>query len=315
MAKVLVTGGCGFIGRWLVKLLLARRHQVTVLDNLANGSRANVAAFAARLRLVVGDIRDPGALAEAFAGGVDVCYHLAASINVQDSIDDPRGTFDNDVVGTFEVLERCRAAAARLVFVSTCMVYARSEDDTGISERHPTLAASPYAGAKLAGEQMALSYHRAYGLPVTVLRPFNTYGPFQKSSGEGGVVAVFLGRALTGQELHVYGDGTQTRDLLYVEDCARFIATGASPAAAGEIINAGTGHDVAIADLAMLIEPRPGRVRFVPHIHPQSEIARLRCDSRKARELLGWAPRVDLAAGIAATRAWLATRAGQPSRA
>lgn len=315
MAKVLVTGGCGFIGRWLVKLLLARRHQVTVLDNFANGSEANIAAFAARLRLVVGDIRDPAALAEAFAGGVDVCYHLAASINVQDSIDDPRGTFDNDVVGTFEVLERCRAAPARLVFVSTCMVYARSEDDAGISERHPTLAASPYAGAKLASEQLALSYHRAYGLPVTVLRPFNTYGPFQKSSGEGGVVAVFLGRALAGQELHVFGDGTQTRDLLYVEDCARFIAAAAAPAAAGEIINAGTGHDVAIADLAGLIEPRPGRVRCVPHIHPQSEIARLRCDSRKARELLGWAPRVDLAAGIAATRNWLAARAGQPSSA
>ncbi len=103
------------------------------------------------------------------------------------------------------------------------MVYDRATTPAGIGEDHPTKPASPYAASKLAGEALTLSYFHAYGLPTTVVRPFNTYGPFQRSVGEGGVVAIFTRRSLLGEELRIYGDGTQTRDLLYVEDCARFV--------------------------------------------------------------------------------------------
>ena len=184
-------------------------------------------------------------------GQVDAVAHLAASISVQDSIDDPGTTFENDVVGTFNLLEGARAAGARFLFMSTCMVYDRASTPAGIAETHPTKPASPYAASKLAGEALTLSYFHAYGLPTTVVRPFNTYGPFQRSVGEGGVVAIFTRRSLLGEELRIYGDGTQTRDLLYVEDCARFVCDAlVSDAAIGGILNAGTGADVSVNELA-----------------------------------------------------------------
>jgi nucleoside-diphosphate-sugar epimerase len=189
------------------------------------------------------------------------------------------------------------------------MVYDRASSADGIAETHPTKPASPYAASKLAGEALTLSYGHAYGLPTTVVRPFNTYGPFQRSVGEGGVVAIFTLAALRGEPLRIYGDGTQTRDLMYVSDCARFICDALlSNAATGRILNAGTGHDVSVNELASAIEPDPSRIVHVEHIHPQSEIAVLRCDPGLATELLGWRPEVALDDGLARVRAWMADR-------
>lgn len=317
--RVLVTGAAGFIGRWVVGELLDRGHEVLAVDNLVAGEEANLAEFADRpgyLGFERGDVRsaDDDRRWLAAAGGMDAVAHLAASISVQDSIDDPGETFDNDVVGTFRLLEAARAARARFLFMSTCMVYDRA-GDRAIDEDHPTKPASPYAASKLAGEALTLSYGHAYGLPVTVVRPFNTYGPFQRSVGEGGVVAIFTRRSLLGEELRIYGDGTQTRDLLYATDCAAFVADALlSDAAVGLILNAGTGVDVSVNELAAAVESDPARIVHVEHIHPQSEIAVLRCDPGRARALLGWEPRVPLADGIARVRAWMAERleAGVP---
>jgi nucleoside-diphosphate-sugar epimerase len=309
--RVLVTGAAGFIGRWVVGELLERGHTVLPIDNLAEGDEANLEAFAGHpgfLPFEVGDVRDV-ASCRRWTAGVDAVAHLAASISVQDSIDDPGTTFENDVVGTFNLLEGARASGARVLFMSTCMVYDRASTPAGIGETHPTKPASPYAASKIAGEALTLSYFHAYGLPTMVVRPFNTYGPFQRSVGEGGVVAIFTRRSLLGEELRIYGDGTQTRDLLYVEDCATFVCDAlVSEAAIGGILNAGTGADVSVNELAGLVEPDPARIVHVPHIHPQSEIAVLRCDSRKARDLLGWAPEVSLQEGLARERAWMAER-------
>jgi nucleoside-diphosphate-sugar epimerase len=315
--RVLVTGAAGFIGRWVVGELLARGHDVLAVDNLVAGAEANLEAFAGApgfRGLEVGDVRDATACRR-WLGDVDAVAHLAASISVQDSIDDPATTFDNDVVGTFHLLEAARATGARFLFMSTCMVYDRATTAAGIDEDHPTLPASPYAASKLAGEALTLSYHHAYGLPTTVVRPFNTYGPFQRSVGEGGVVAIFTRRSLLGEELRIYGDGSQTRDLLYATDCARFVCDAlASDAVTGRIVNAGTGRDVAVNELAATIEPDPARIVHVEHIHPQSEIAVLRCDPGRAAELLGWRTEVSLVDGLALTRAWMAERLalGQP---
>ena len=309
--RVLVTGAAGFIGRWVVGELLDRGHTVLPIDNLAEGDEANLDAFAGRpgfLPFEIGDVRD-AASCRRWTGQVDAVAHLAASISVQDSIDDPATTFENDVVGTFNLLEGARASGARVLFMSTCMVYDRASTPDGIGETHPTKPASPYAASKLSGEALTLSYFHAYGLPTTVVRPFNTYGPFQRSVGEGGVVAIFTRRSLLGEELRIYGDGTQTRDLLYVEDCARFVCDAlVADEAVGGLLNAGTGVDVSVNALAALIEPDAARIVHVEHIHPQSEIAVLRCDSRLAREVLGWAPQVALADGLARTRSWMAER-------
>lgn len=333
--RVVVTGGAGFIGRWLVADLLERGHHVRAFDDCSSGAPENLAEFEGTPGyegLVVGDVKDRSQVETLLGDDVDVCFHLAARINVQHSIDDPRSVLENDVLGAFNVLEAARQeylarqglaivrgaavpeqsggstdpSTPKVVFVSTCMVYTPSDSPEGISEEHDVGARSPYAACKLAGEHLALGYFHAYGLPVTILRPFNTFGPYQRTDTEGGVVAVFLERALAGEPLLIRGDGCQTRDLLYVEDCARFIAdAGLNPAADGLIINAGRGADISINELAERIARGRSAIHHVAHDHPQAEIARLRCNNTNADRLLGWKPRYGLDEAIAATEAWI----------
>ena len=306
--NILVTGGSGFIGRWVVKRLLYDNNHVWVLDDLSNGRAKNIDEFRdnPNLDVTIGDIKDTVLLSKLFKNNFDICIHLAASIVVQDSIDYPRKTFENDVIGTFNVLEEAKKTNTKFVFMSTCMVYDTASANGAISEFHPTKAASPYAGAKLAGENMVQSYYHAYGLPTVIVRPFNTYGPHQKSTGEGGVVSIFVQKDLSDEVLNIYGDGTQTRDLMYVEDCAEFVVQAAhSDAANGEILNAGLGEDITINDLAALVCKDTGRIQYVEHIHPQSEIPKLVCNYSKAKRLLGWEPKTSLIEGIEKLRNWM----------
>jgi nucleoside-diphosphate-sugar epimerase len=307
--NVLVTGGAGFIGRWVVKKLVDDGHDIWIIDNLSNGREENIKEFLHIDNIkgfIKGDIKDKKILDELFQNKFDICYHLGASINVQDSLDDPQTTFENDTIGTFNVLEECRKYKTKIVFMSTCMVYDKANDENGITEIHPIKPASPYAGSKIAAENMVLSYWYGYKLPVVVIRPFNTYGPFQKTGGEGGVVAIFIKKKLNNEILNIYGAGTQTRDLLYVEDCARFVVeSGYNNEVNGHIINAGLGVDISINDLAVLINEDEENIKHVPHIHPQSEIQKLLCDYSKAKDLLQWEPKVSLQEGITKTREWI----------
>ncbi|WP_337103600.1 dTDP-glucose 4,6-dehydratase [Paenibacillus sp. YIM B09110] len=308
--NILLTGGAGFIGRWVAKQLLADGHSVWALDDLSNGREQNIAEFREHpgfKAFIKGSILDESLMESLFhTHSFDICYHLGASINVQDSIDDPRTTFNNDTIGTFYIMEQCRKHNVKVVFMSTCMVYDRCIDEEGITEKHPIKPASPYAGAKIAAENMVLSYYFAYGLPTVVIRPFNTYGPFQKTGGEGGVVAIFVKNKIAGKDVNIYGEGTQTRDLLYVEDCARFVVeAGYSDKVNGHIVNAGLGRDISINELALLIVGDSSRIHHVEHIHPQSEIQKLLCNYAKANELLGWKPLVSLEEGIKRTEQWI----------
>jgi UDP-glucose 4-epimerase len=333
--RCLVTGGAGFIGRWVVQRLLADGHEVLAFDDLSNGRRENLRQLEGQrgfLGLTLGDLKDPSAVAQLFAGEPwDLVAHLGASIHVQKSIDDPEPTFRNDAEGTFRILEACRSQyfrlngldpkakhfdferdvpklkdrRPRLAVMSTCMVYDAGGGEK-MSETHPYRPASPYAAAKIGADNLALSYFHAYRLPAVVVRPFNTYGPFQKSNSEGGVVSIFLKRDIAREPLLVKGSGKQTRDLLYVEDCAEFVVRCAlAPEAEGKIVNAGTGEDVSVSDLAEQCRTSDNRVDFVAHDHPQAEIMRLCCDSTLAKRLLGWSPKVTLREGLSRTRAWL----------
>lgn len=309
--NILVTGGCGFIGRWVVRRLLEDNNRVWVLDDLSNGPLENLDEFRSNpnLDVTLGDIKDIAVLSKLFENNFDICIHLAASIIVQDSIDNPKKTFENDVIGTFNFLEEARKNNTKFVFMSTCMVYEMASAGYAISESHPTKPTSPYAGAKIAGENMVLSYYYAYGLPAVILRPFNTYGPYQKSTGEGGVVSIFIQKELNGDILNIYGDGTQTRDLMYVGDCAEFVVRAAySDSVNGEILNAGLGEDVTINDLAAMICKDLQRIKHVEHIHPQSEIPKLLCDYSKAKRLLEWEPRTSLIKGIDLVKDWMKSR-------
>lgn len=327
--NILVTGGAGFIGRWVVKKLLEDGHTTTALDNLSNGGLENINEFLNNnnFKFIKGDIQDEALLENIFEEKFDIIYHLAASINVQDSIDDPRTTFYNDTVGTFNILERAKVQMfgkygrmdgagwvldpledthpCKVIFMSTCMVYDKA-DENGIDELHPTKPISPYGGSKIAAENMVLSYYNAYKLPTVVIRPFNTYGPHQKTGGEGGVIAIFIKNAIEGRDINIYGAGEQTRDLLYVKDCARFVVmAGFLEKVNGEIVNAGTSRDITINELADIINKERVNINHVKHIHPQSEIMKLKCNYSKAKNIMAWEPEYSLEQGIEDTEKWI----------
>jgi len=300
--KALVTGGAGFIGRWLVKKLLEENFEVWVLDNLENGRESNLEEFHNHPLLkgvVYDDVLNLKALHSVFEFKPDIVYHLAAQINVHESLEIPNKAFESNIKGTYNVLEECRALGTKVMLMGTCMVYDMAGSHKPINEDHPLKPTSPYAASKLAAEILAQSYYYSYGLPVVTCRPFNTYGPYQKYNLEGGVVSIFVRQTLNGDDLKIFGDGTQTRDLLYVEDCVDFVYTASrSEQAVGQVINAGSGTDIAIMDLAKMICPDESKIHRVDHRHPQAEIPKLLCDNSKARSLLGWQPKVDLESGI-----------------
>lgn len=305
---VVVTGAAGFIGRWVVHELLERGFTVHGMDDLRNGSQRNIAAFDTEdaFEFTTGSVTIRDDVEAVLTEEVDFCIHLAAEIDVQESLDDPDSHFEANIVGTKHILESCRENEIALGLVGTCMVYDMVESEAGIDESHPVKPASPYAGSKLAAENLAESYYHGYGLPVTIMRPFNTYGPFQKTGMAGGVVSIFTSRDIAGKPLAIYGDGTQTRDLLYVTDCAEFIVEATlSDETTGEILNAGTGTDISINELAELIASEDTEIEHVEHHHPQSEVEKLLCDPTKARSMIDWEPTVSLAEGVSRLREWL----------
>ena len=307
---LLITGGAGFIGRWVVKKLLEKKEEVVVIDNLSNGRKENLAEFEKDPNLkevLYEDIRNREKLEKIFSKyEINVCIHLAAQINVQESLDYPERSFENNIIGTYNILEVARKFNTKIILIGTCMVYDLTESNIPISETHKVIPASPYAGSKLAAEELALSYFYGYNLPVIILRPFNVYGPFQKTNMEGGVVPIFVKRKINNEKLIIFGDGTQTRDLLYVEDCAEFIVKASeSEKCIGEIINAGTGKDISINDLALMIVGDKNRIEHIKHHHPQSEIMKLICDYSKAKSLLNWNPSTSLKEGISKLESWI----------
>ena len=278
------------------------------MDDLRNGSQRNIVGFDTEdaFEFTTGSVTTRGDVEAVLTEEVDFCIHLAAEIDVQESLDDPDSHFEANIVGTKHILESCRENEIALGLVGTCMVYDMVESETGIDESHPVKPASPYAGSKLAAENLAESYYHGYGLPVTIMRPFNTYGPFQKTGMAGGVVSIFTSRDIAGKPLAIYGDGTQTRDLLYVTDCAEFIVEATlSDETTGEILNAGTGTDISINELAELIASEDTEIEHVEHHHPQSEVEKLLCDPTKAHSMIDWEPTVSLAEGVSRLREWL----------
>jgi nucleoside-diphosphate-sugar epimerase len=305
---VVVTGAAGFIGRWVVRELLNRGYAVRGVDDLSNGSLSNIEPLRDhnRFEFIKSDVRDGQAVSTLFDKDVTACLHLAAEIDVQESLENPQSHFETNVIGTKNVLEACRRTDTRLGLVGTCMIYDAADSTEGINEEHPVKPASPYAGSKLAAEHLAESYYHGYDLPVVTLRPFNTYGPYQKTGMAGGVTSIFTNRDIAGEPLKIFGDGTQSRDLLYATDCARFIVEGTfCDDAIGEVLNAGTGTDISINDLAELIATEGTEITHVEHHHPQSEVQTLRCDPSKAEKMLDWEPEVSLEEGINLLRTWL----------
>jgi UDP-glucose 4-epimerase len=296
-----VTGGAGFIGSHVADALLARGDEVHVLDDLSTGKRDNIGGDA---RVREGDIRrDAERVFDEV--GPEVCFHLAAQADVRVSVERPDHDADINVTGTLRVLEAARRHGTKIVFSSTGgAIY--GECDGPASEDHPRLPLAPYGVSKLAGEEYLAAYNRLYGSGHVSLRYGNVYGPRQDPHGEAGVVAIFMNRLRDGNVPRIFGDGTQTRDYVYVGDVVA--ATLAAAAHDGGVLNVGTGTETSVLDLYERIQRAAGIERDPEFAPPRpAELQRSVLDPSRAQRELGWEPKRSLDEGLAETWAWISS--------
>lgn len=298
--KLLVTGGCGFIGVNLIPVLLQAGHHVTVYDSLVTGTKDRIAPFP--VDLVVGDIRDQ-TLVERAVTGMDAVVHLAAHTSVIDSIQDPEVDFEVNTRGTYNLLAACRAhGVQRFVMASSNAPLGATPPPA--DETRPAQPMSPYGASKLAGEGYCSAFYHSYGLQTVVLRFANVYGPH--SDHKGSVVAQFLRDIHQKNQVKIYGNGAQTRDFIYVEDLCRAILKGLEYSGGGETFQIATGVETSILELVELLKQNFRQVPFEVLFEPQrqGEIIKNYSNVTKAREVLGWSPTVALPDGLASTVAW-----------
>ena len=293
--KAVVTGGAGFIGSHLVERLLSDGHRVTVLDNFAGGSPSNLEHVNGEpgLELHRGDVSDFHEIRPIFED-IDWVFHLAGLADIVPSIKDPMKYHRANVDGTVAVLEAAREASV------SRFVYAASSSCYGLPDAFPTPETAPirpmypYALTKYLGEECVLHWNKVYKLPVVSLRLFNVYGPRSRTSGTyGAVFGVFLAQKLAGKPLTIVGDGAQTRDFTFVTDVADCFVRAAASDVAGEIFNVGSGRTYSINYLASLLGGVTVRLPKRPG-EPDCTYA----DITKARQSLGWQPKVSLEEGV-----------------
>ncbi|HBR28633.1 MAG TPA: NAD-dependent dehydratase [Firmicutes bacterium] len=308
MEKVLVTGADGFIGSHLTELLLDEGYDVKafVFYNSFN-SWGWLDTFPkdklSRIQVFPGDIRDPYGVRKALEG-VDTVFHLAALIGIPFSYHSPETYVDTNIKGTLNVLQAARSLQTKRVLVtSTSEVYGTAQY-TPIDEKHPCQGQSPYSATKIGADRIAESFYRSFDLPVTIVRPFNTYGPRQSARA---VIPTIITQLLSGQAELKLGVLSPTRDFNYVKDTATgFLAIARSGQTIGEEINIATQHEISIGDLARelvaVINPRARIICDEQRLRPEkSEVQRLMGSNAKIKALTGWAPRYTLKEGLKET--------------
>jgi NAD dependent epimerase/dehydratase len=311
--RVLVTGAGGFIGSHLCHALVDRGAKVTALCRYTSRrDEGNLVALPAAVRAQIevqfGDMRDRDFVGRLVAGA-DAVFNLAASISVPYSFVAPREVVMTNVEGALNVLSAAVGTNARILQMSSSEVYGTAQY-TPIDERHPLDAQSPYAASKVGADKLAESFHKSFGVPVVIARPFNTYGPRQSLRA---VIPVVVAQALAGGELTL-GSLTPTRDFVYVGDTVEGLIRLLSSDAAtqGLTFNIATGRDISVADVVTMVGELLGRELRVrsadERMRPQkSEVHQLLGDPAKLRELTGWSPQTELRTGLAAVVEWMRT--------
>jgi dTDP-glucose 4,6-dehydratase len=304
--KVLVTGADGFVGSHLTEKLLEDGADVSVFIRSASGTTGyrlkNISHLEDEVAIIAGDIGSADSINLIKEDDPDIIFHLAAIAYVNFSFDHPLEVMKVNLGGTVNVLEAARDLdLERIVITSSSEVYGTAQTSS-IDEKHPLNPTSPYAASKAAADRYAYSYGRTYGLPIAIIRPFNTYGPRHTYD----VIPKFIGLVLKGKPPTIYGSGEQSRDFTYVSDTVRaFLFMGSSKKAMGEVVNFGTGKDVKIKDLAYAIIRIAGaRLEPVFLKERMAEVDRLCCNYEKAKRLFGWMPRVTLEDGLKRNIDW-----------
>ncbi len=295
--KALVTGGAGFIGSNLVRLLLSKSIYVKVLDNLSTGYRKNLEGLS--VDFVQGDVRDKG-LVERVVHDVDVIFHLAASIGNVKSLKGPQEDSEINVLGTVNILEAARTSGVkRIVYSSSAAIFGELVT-MPIAEDHPQNPDSPYGVSKLAGEKHVLCFGKLYGMTVICLRYFNAYGVNQRYDAYGNVIPIFANRLITGKPLTVYGDGEQTRDFINVKDIAVANYLAATNAEKSAVYNIGSGTTITINELVRMVQETSGiSAVSIDYAAPRpGEVRQCRADITRAKEDFGFSPDPDIRTGL-----------------
>jgi len=311
--KVLVTGADGFIGSHLCEMLLEKGCSLRALSQYNSFNYWGWLEDIDRLdeiEVISGDIRDAG-FCRKITEEIDIIFHLAALIAIPYSYIAPQSYIDTNVTGTLNI---CQAAldnnCKKIIHTSTSEVYGTA-DYVPIDEKHPLKPQSPYSASKIGADSIAWSFFRSFDLPVTIARPFNTFGPRQSARA---VIPTIITQLAKGMEKLVLGDLSPTRDLNFVKDtCAGMISLASSDNTPGEIVNIGSGREISIGDLVDLIQNKMGTnaqiVQSEDRVRPKgSEVFRLCCDNSKIKELTGFEPLTGLEKGIEITAKWFSDK-------
>ena len=305
----MVIGGCGFIGSHMVEELLQRGNEVTVVG--CHCQLENLEDVKGMFKYIRGDITDKDFVDSLIDADVEGILHLAALINVDQSIESPELFLDTNVVATVNIMEAARRRGIhKLLYMSTCEVYGNIPSGKA-DESHPTDPRSPYAASKFAAERYLLAYSYTYDKPkMIIIRGFNQYGPRQNAGRGGAVIPRSIIRLLNGQKIRVHGDGNQTRDYVYVKDTVKGIADAfQTNLPNGEVINLATGVETSIRDIAVATCKLAGKdpQEYIEFVKDRpGQLMRSCGDYSKAKKLLDWQPMVPFNKGLPLTFDWYA---------
>jgi UDP-glucose 4-epimerase len=308
--KILITGGAGFLGSHLCEKYVNDGQIVYSLDNLMNGNLNNIRILLHKrnFKFLHEDILNDDVYHK-LPADLDAIIHLAAQIHVDRSIVNPSETFKINVEGTLKVLEFARMNdIKKFLYASTSEVYGTAKY-APMDEDHPLMASHPYGVSKIAADRLCYTYNETYDLGVEIVRCFNLFGPRQKDTGYGGVIALFINRVLQNKPPIVYGDGTQTRDYMYVKDAVnaydKVLKSENNPGRNG--INFGSGTEITINDIARLVTESVGGKHKIVHVEPRPvEVQRLFADISMAQRTLGFKPQFDFRKGLSELINWYA---------
>ena len=304
--KIIITGGLGFQGSHLAEALIAEGHEVTLFNTYSEFIRPNEELLKDKARIIYGSVTDPIAVEKAIREH-DVVFHLAASVNVDESLKYPQRFIENNIVGTHNVLEAVRQNGIKMIHASTCEVYGDGHDlkeGALLREDATLLPNSPYAASKAAADRWCIAYHKSFAVDVAVVRPFNIFGERQKSGSFGALIPILVRKAMQGEPLTVFGDGSATRDYTHVSDLVRAyqLTLANMDSLSGQAINFASGVNTSVKEIAEYIaDAFAVPIEYGP-ARP-GEVMRFPADVSLAKQL-GYEPKVSIWEGIDRYIAW-----------
>jgi len=307
--RILISGGAGFIGSHVADVLIERGHRVTILDNLASGSEENVNRRAKFHKFDIGNRKRLEKLFEKVQP--EAVFHFAAQINVRTSVEDPSADAMTNIMGSLSLIElSAKHGVKKFIFSSTGGAMFDDTTPRPTPETIPAAPLSPYGIAKLSIEHYLRFFRQIHGLPYVILRYANVYGPRQNAHGEAGVISIFLTRMLEGTAPTINGDGLQTRDYVYVGDVAEANVRALDTPIEEGVFHIGTGIETSVNDIFRMLNWQFGKAFEETHgTAKPGEIAASALKATKAKEVLGWEPKVALSEGLVATATWFKARA------